>query len=281
MRKSAAGSSGVCSARTLSWPPTSHTVNEMFLYSTVSTLKPGWLVGGGVSHGTSSRWRTSSFTSRRFERVLATRQIYAPDLERLVLLDPLINPKKTLTDGGNSGDDLPELELVQNGGFTRGIETNLWMRKGTGFQRSRATTDDSKFLPSAEFDAGNKHQRTIRMRISFLEKSLLKSFVNVSPMVETAGDDCSRLAPMCLARGQSWRSENQKTEPSAAPFEPQTTVQDFVCFFDKLLNHAFCLINKCHYFTQSPPLASALTVSASLTNCCFVSSSLANAAHAS
>merc|ERR1711934_692288 len=25
---------------TLSWPPTSHTVNEMFLYSTVSTLKP-------------------------------------------------------------------------------------------------------------------------------------------------------------------------------------------------------------------------------------------------
>ena len=27
-------------ARTLSWPPTSHTVNEMFLYSTVSTLKP-------------------------------------------------------------------------------------------------------------------------------------------------------------------------------------------------------------------------------------------------
>jgi hypothetical protein len=26
--------------RILSWPPTSHTVNEMFLYSTVSTLKP-------------------------------------------------------------------------------------------------------------------------------------------------------------------------------------------------------------------------------------------------
>merc|ERR1711998_559827 len=28
------------SGRILSWPPTSHTVNEMFLYSTVSTLKP-------------------------------------------------------------------------------------------------------------------------------------------------------------------------------------------------------------------------------------------------
>ena len=30
---------------TLSWPPTSHTVNEMFLYSTVSTLKPEYLQG--------------------------------------------------------------------------------------------------------------------------------------------------------------------------------------------------------------------------------------------
>jgi hypothetical protein len=28
------------SGRILSWPPTSHTVNEMFLYSTVSTLNP-------------------------------------------------------------------------------------------------------------------------------------------------------------------------------------------------------------------------------------------------
>lgn len=27
-------------SRTLSWPPTSHTVKEMFLYSTVSTLNP-------------------------------------------------------------------------------------------------------------------------------------------------------------------------------------------------------------------------------------------------
>ena len=36
-----AGSLAGCGAgRTLSWPPTSHTVNEMFLYSTVSTLKP-------------------------------------------------------------------------------------------------------------------------------------------------------------------------------------------------------------------------------------------------
>jgi hypothetical protein len=31
---------------TLSWPPTSHTVNEMFLYSTVSTLKPALGEGG-------------------------------------------------------------------------------------------------------------------------------------------------------------------------------------------------------------------------------------------
>jgi hypothetical protein len=29
-----------CPSLTLSWPPTSHTVKLMFLYSTVSTLKP-------------------------------------------------------------------------------------------------------------------------------------------------------------------------------------------------------------------------------------------------
>ena len=36
------------------------------------------------------------------------------------------------TDGGDGGDDLAKLELVEDGGLTGGIETNLrrWKRRG-------------------------------------------------------------------------------------------------------------------------------------------------------
>lgn len=74
--------------RILSWPPTSHTVNEMFLYSTVSTLKPL------DSIHTISPCRTRQTTSR-------------------------------LTNSGDGGDDFTELELVEDGGLTSGIKTNL------------------------------------------------------------------------------------------------------------------------------------------------------------
>lgn len=58
----------------------------MFLYSTVSTLKPR--IAGAVS----ARW---------------TRGV------------------AKLTDCGNGGDDLAELQLVEDGGLTGGVEANL------------------------------------------------------------------------------------------------------------------------------------------------------------
>jgi len=35
------------------------------------------------------------------------------------------NPNQRRTDCGDSGDDFTELELVENGGFTSGIKTDL------------------------------------------------------------------------------------------------------------------------------------------------------------
>lgn len=67
---------------TLSWPPTSHTVKEMFLNSTVSTLKP-------VAH-----------------EKLAFNRLHK-DLSQLLCLT-----LPCLTDGGNGGDNLAQLQLV-------------------------------------------------------------------------------------------------------------------------------------------------------------------------
>ena len=63
----------------------------MFLYSTVSTLKPG-----GREEGRQRR------AGDDVGGVIGTR-----------------------TDGGNSRDNLAELELVEDGGLTSGIETDL------------------------------------------------------------------------------------------------------------------------------------------------------------
>lgn len=75
------------SGRILSCPPTSHTVKEMFLYSTVSTLKPR----------------------------VAARIRGSTALETWVIL----------TDSGDSGDDFTKLELVEDGCLTSSVETNL------------------------------------------------------------------------------------------------------------------------------------------------------------
>ena len=63
----------------------------MFLYSTVSTLKPG-----GREEG--RQWRAGDDVGD----VIGTR-----------------------TDGGDSRDNLAELELVEDGGLTSGIKTDL------------------------------------------------------------------------------------------------------------------------------------------------------------
>lgn len=75
------------SGRILSCPPTSHTVKEMFLYSTVSTLKPGMT---------------------NVLRVLF-----------------LLETRTQLTDGGDCGNDFTKLELVQDGRLASSIETDL------------------------------------------------------------------------------------------------------------------------------------------------------------
>ena len=100
---------------TLSWPPTSHTVKLMFLYSTVSTLKPA--------------------TSKLFKNTNAASKFFLQSDNR---------PYKTRargfhTDSGNGGHDLSKLEFVKNSGLTSSIKTHL---KYT----NRPTTSTTLFL---------------------------------------------------------------------------------------------------------------------------------------
>ena len=85
----------------------------MFLYSTVSTLKPG-----GREEGRQRR------AGDDVGGVIGTR-----------------------TDGGDSRDNLAELELVEDGGLTSGIETDLGQGSG----------------PSTRAGAGWEAERTINM----------------------------------------------------------------------------------------------------------------------
>jgi len=52
--------------------------------------------------------------------------------------------KNELTDGGNGGDDLTKLELVENGGLTGGIETNL----NCSSQSQKRSQRNEQYLPS-------------------------------------------------------------------------------------------------------------------------------------
>lgn len=77
--------------RILSCPPTSHTVNEIFLYSTVSTLKP--VIRREVKR---IRSRATGFRQGRY-----------------------------ITDRRNRGDNFAKLELVQNRSFTSSVQADL------------------------------------------------------------------------------------------------------------------------------------------------------------
>ena len=72
-------------ARTLSWPPTSHTVNEMFLYSTVSTLKPGE-GGARTERGSGRQDAVVSRGGHRAQRANASRP--RPEAVRKTASDP-------------------------------------------------------------------------------------------------------------------------------------------------------------------------------------------------
>ena len=89
--------------RTLSWPPTSHTVKLMFLYSTVSTLKPA-LEAVGRRQARGSR----STRGRRARR-----------------LGPIATLWGRRTDSGDGRHDLAELELVQDRRLTGGVQSHL------------------------------------------------------------------------------------------------------------------------------------------------------------
>jgi hypothetical protein len=95
-------------AHTLSWPPTSHTVKLMFLYSTVSTLKP---VGGqeGALRGQTHRERRGNNTAGGAKPV---------------------NRALGLTNGGDGGHDLAQLQLVQDGGLAGRVQPHLQREKG-------------------------------------------------------------------------------------------------------------------------------------------------------
>jgi hypothetical protein len=95
-------------ALTLSCPPTSHTVKEMFLYSTLSTLKP------------------VKIRARTLQRADVRRngQLNVADwgCNRADEKTELSNAPRT--DGGDGRHDLTQLQLVQNRGLASGIETN-------------------------------------------------------------------------------------------------------------------------------------------------------------
>lgn len=86
----------------MSCPPTSHTVKLMFLYSTVSTLNPA-----GSDSGGKLRHREPPAPLQR-----------SPDGERSLLSDPPAQP----TDGGDGGDNLPQFELVEDGGLPSSVQ---------------------------------------------------------------------------------------------------------------------------------------------------------------
>lgn len=85
-------------APTLSWPPTSHTVKLMFLYSTVSTLKPG-----GTRAGPRSRLLANPSARRALPQARRSGR----------------------TDSGDGCDNLAQLQLIQNRSLTSCVQTDL------------------------------------------------------------------------------------------------------------------------------------------------------------
>ena len=172
----------------MSWPPTSHTVNEMFLYSTVSTLKPagdrGQSGGVAVSH------------RHPCDRDVASKRV---KLGRGKFGRRISSASLDAADGSSCGGSLPMVGMVVTISPSLSLYRMVvlpaasrptWVderKRRTGFQRSHARERIPNFCrPPLESGRKTPPARTIRMRISFLEKSLLKSLVNVSPMVENS-----------------------------------------------------------------------------------------------
>lgn len=104
---------------TLSWPPTSHTVKLMFLYSTVSTLKP-------------ARTRTPVRACSKPKRAPRF-----PSADRGVR-----------TDSGDGRHNLAQLQLIQDCGLARRVKTDLLPMAHFAWQ-SGVRMDSSKALSLA------------------------------------------------------------------------------------------------------------------------------------
>ena len=174
----------------MSWPPTSHTVNEMFLYSTVSTLKPGE-GGARTERGSGRQDAVVSRGGHRAQRANASRP--RPEAVRKTASDPSAREETARS------EDVPIVGMVVTISPSLSLYRMVvlpaasrptWVderKRRTGFQRSHARERIPNFCrPPLESGRKTPPARTIRMRISFLEKSLLKSLVNVSPMVENS-----------------------------------------------------------------------------------------------
>ena len=79
------------------------------------------------------------------------------------------------TNRGNGRDDLSKLELVQNGRLTGSVETDL--------QKGARSSEAGWALECGLRCVRECQRRTMRIRISFLEKRRANSLVNVSPIV--------------------------------------------------------------------------------------------------
>ena len=159
----------------------------MFLYSTVSTLKPagdrGQSGGVAVSHRHPCDRDVASKRVKlgrgKFGRRISSASLDAADGSSCGGSLPMVGMVVTIS---------PSLSLYRMVVLPAASRPTWWTRgKGTGFQRSRARERIPNFCrPPLESVRKTPPARTIRMRISFLEKSLLKSLVNVSPMVENS-----------------------------------------------------------------------------------------------
>jgi hypothetical protein len=135
----------------LSWPPTSHTVKLMFLYSTVSTLNPEGQAGAGESGSTTQQehkqrrappWAAGRQPPNEAQAVFASpTRVPRPQNRpgalfraaqrgaRRVQARRRVRVQRQRTDCGNGGHDLAQLELVKDSGLTRRIQPDLHTTK--------------------------------------------------------------------------------------------------------------------------------------------------------
>ena len=142
---------------TLSWPPTSQAVKESFLYSTFFTLKPGEEEGGGGGRGEGAVVREMR-AARSGKRTAKTG---APFFS----LSPPALPGHAaplLTNRGDGRHDLAQIQLVQDGGLTRGVEPDLGReRRGGGGARGRENIKNGQRAAGARERGDQRHGRPL------------------------------------------------------------------------------------------------------------------------